>query len=236
MNLFDAALLHFFNQFVERSWTFDNLIYLISDSDVIKGYSVLLLFWWAWFRRKEPEKDQRTVLLTLFAGLSAVVVSRLMQIVLPYRPRPVYAADLDFKIPSALPLDLLSGWSSFPSDHACLFFALATGLCFISPVIGGLALLHAGLIVSLPRIYLGLHYPTDVLAGALLGIMGMALVWMFRSACSIIVEPVLAWSRASPQIFYPAFFLLTAELAQLFKDTRWLAESLWHIAKPLLRR
>jgi hypothetical protein len=61
---------------------------------------------------------------------------------------------------------LLSGWSSFPSDHACLFFALATGLCLISPVIGGLALLHASLIVSLPRIYLGLHYPTDVLAGA----------------------------------------------------------------------
>jgi undecaprenyl-diphosphatase len=236
MNVFDTALFHFFNQFVERSWTVDNLIYLISDSDVIKGYLVLPLFWWAWFRRKQPENDQRTVLLTLFAGLSAVVVSRLMQIALPYRARPVYIADPDFKVPSALPIDLLSGWSSFPSDHACLFFALATGLCLISPVIGGLALLHASLIISLPRIYLGLHYPTDVLAGALLGVMVMALVWTFRSACRVIVEPVLAWSRTSPHIFYPAFFVLTAELAHLFKDSRWLAESLWHIARPLLRR
>ncbi len=236
MNLFDDTLLHFFNRFVERSWTVDNLIYVISDSAVIKGYLVLPLFCWAWFRRKQPEDDQRTVLLTLLGGLSAVVVSLLMQIALPYRPRPVYIADRDFIVPSVLPIDFLFGWSSFPSDHACLFFALATGLGLISPVLGGLALLHAGLIVCLPRIYLGLHYPTDVLAGALLGIMVMGLVWTFRSACRIIVEPVLAWSRTSPQIFYPAFFLLTAELAHVFKDTRWLGESLSHIAKLLVKR
>lgn len=236
MNTFDTAVLQFFNQFAERSWTFDSLMVLIGDTDWLKGYLILPLLWWAWFRGAKSEEDRRRVLLTLCAALSAVAIARLLQLMLPYRARPVHSAELHFTIPYSFPTDLLAGWSSFPSDHAALFFALAAGLLVISPVIGGLALLHATLIVSLPRIYLGLHYPTDLLAGAILGVTTMVLVWKFRSAFRPVVDPALTWSRASPQFFYPAFFLLTSELAHLFKDTRWVAESLWHIAKLLMAR
>lgn len=237
MSAFDAALLQFFNQFAERSWTFDNLVGVISDTALAKGYLVLPLFWWAWFRpSKEHEEDQRTVILTLAAGLLSVFLARFLQLTLPYRPRPVHTADLHFLAPYSSPAAYFSDWSSFPSDHASLFFALATGLCLISPLIGGLALLHAGLIVALPRVYLGLHFPTDILSGAMIGIGVMSLAWRFRSSWRIVVDPVLAWSRASPQTFFPCFFLLTAELAHLFEDTRGLAESLWHIVKPLLGR
>lgn len=236
MNAFDTAILKFFNQFAERSWTFDSLMVLIGDTDWLKGYLILPLLWWAWFRRTTSDEDRRRVLLTLCAALSALAIARLLQLMLPYRARPVHTAQLHFTLPYSFPTDSLAGWSSFPSDHAALFFSLAAGLLLISPVIGGLALLHAGLIVSLPRIYLGLHYPTDLLGGAILGVTTMVLVWRFRSALHAVVEPALTWSRASPQFFYPAFFILTSELAHLFKDTRWVAETLWHIAKPLLSR
>jgi undecaprenyl-diphosphatase len=237
MSAFDAALLQFFNQFADRSWALDNLVGVISDTALAKGYLVLPLFWWAWFR-PTPEKEaaQETVILTLLAGLIAVALARSLQIVLPYRPRPLHTAGLHFLAPYSSPVTYFSDWSSFPSDHASLFFALATGLCLISPLIGALALLHAGLIVSLPRIYLGLHFPTDILSGALIGIGMMSLVWTFRSSWRPVVDPVLAWSRSSPQTFFPCFFLLTAELAHLFEDTRALAETLWHIVKPLLGR
>ena len=237
MIAFDSALLEFLNQLSERSWTIDNLVVVMSDTALVKGYLVLPLFWWAWFR-PTPEKDkaQETVILTLLAGLMAVTLARSLQIVLPYRPRPLHTAGLHFVVPYSSPAAYYSDWSSFPSDHASLFFALATGLCLISPLIGGLAMLHAGLIVSLPRIYLGLHFPTDILSGALIGIGVMSLVWNFRSSWRLVTDPVLAWSRASPQTFFPCFFLLTAELAHLFEDTRELTENLWHIVKPLLGR
>lgn len=234
MSPLDDVLLVFINQLAQRSWTFDSLVVLISDTPLAKGYLVLPLFWWAWFRRREgDEQDRRTVILTLFAGFVAVFLARFLQVTLPFRLRPIHTATLEFTAPYSLPDMVLSGWSSFPSDHACLFFTLATGLWLVSPLIGSLAMLHAGLIVSLPRIYLGLHFPTDVLSGALIGIGIMSLVWSFRSSWSIIVEPVLAWSKKSPQTFFPCFFLLTGELAHLFEDSRLLAVGLWQIIRAI---
>jgi undecaprenyl-diphosphatase len=236
MNGFDTTVLGFFNQFAQRSWAVDSLIMTISDSDVLKGYLSLPLIWWAWFRNSHREDNRRTVLLTILGAFSAMAVARVLQLVLPYRPRPVHTAGLDFTLPHTMPADFLAGWSSFPSDHASLFFALATGLWLVSPLVGAFAFLHAAVIVSLPRIYVGLHFPTDILSGALLGVTAVAAIWKWRAVFAKLVEPALAWSKTSPHLFYPAFFILTSELAHLFKDSRWLAESLWHMAKLSLAR
>jgi len=236
MNGFDTAVLGFFNQFAQRSWAVDSLIMMISDSDALKGYLSLPLIWWAWFRGPHREDHRQTVLLTILAAFAAMAVARVLQLVLPYRARPVHTAGLDFTLPYTMPADFLAGWSSFPSDHASLFFALAAGLWLVSPLVGAFAFLHAAVLVSLPRIYVGLHFPTDILAGACLGVTAMAVIWTWRSVFVKLVEPALAWSKSIPHLFYPAFFILTSELAHLFKDSRWLAESLWHMAKLSLAR
>ncbi len=57
---------------------------------------------------------------------------------------------------------------SFPSAHALSSFAVATAMFRVDPATAG-ALLVA-LALSLGRPYLGMHYPSDVLAGALLGV------------------------------------------------------------------
>lgn len=236
MNGFDTTVLGFFNQFAQRSWAIDSLIMTISDSDVLKGYLSLPLIWWAWFRVPHREDHRQAVLLTILAAFAAMAVARALQLVLPYRARPVHTAGLDFTLPYTMPADFLAGWSSFPSDHASLFFALAAGLWLVSPLVGAFAFLHAAVIVSIPRIYVGLHFPTDILSGACLGVTAVAVIWKWRAVFVKLVEPALAWSKTSPHLFYPAFFILTSELAHLFKDSRWLAESLWHMAKLSLAR
>ena len=69
--------------------------------------------------------------------------------------------------------------SSLPSDHATLLFALAAAL-WIGAGPGRRALAWvlgvAGLLVGASRVYLGAHYPSDIAAGALVGVVGAAIL------------------------------------------------------------
>lgn len=59
---------------------------------------------------------------------------------------------------------------SFPSGHAAFFFALAAGIWFYHRRLGTLFFIAAALI-SLSRIAAGLHWPSDILGGAVVGIL-----------------------------------------------------------------
>lgn len=57
---------------------------------------------------------------------------------------------------------------SFPSGHTMTAFAAASAISGLLPVAAPL-LLPAAVLVGASRVFLGLHYPSDVLAGALIG-------------------------------------------------------------------
>ena len=65
---------------------------------------------------------------------------------------------------------------SFPSGHTTASFSLATTLALNIPRIS-IIVLFLALIIAISRIYLGVHYPTDIAAGVILGM-----------GCSIIVH------------------------------------------------
>jgi undecaprenyl-diphosphatase len=65
--------------------------------------------------------------------------------------------------------------ASFPSDHATAAFAIAMAV-WLRDRRWGAALLVLAALLALGRVALGLHYPADVVAGALLGIAGALLV------------------------------------------------------------
>jgi len=60
--------------------------------------------------------------------------------------------------------------SSFPSGHASFFFALATVIFLYNKKLG-ILFLAAATLISLARVYVGVHYPSDILAGAIFGIL-----------------------------------------------------------------
>lgn len=82
--------------------------------------------------------------------------------------------------------------SSFPSGHTSQAFAIATILTLSNPkpIIYIPLIFWAGL-VGYDRIYLGLHYPSDVLGGAVIGIGSALLVWNFRDDIARLREKVL---------------------------------------------
>ena len=124
--------------------------------------AVLLLF----FR-----KTRRAGLAMLIALGVGYAVGNVWLKELVMRPRPfVTHTDL-----TPL-LDPGDRWS-FPSGHALSSFAAATALFFFHKKTGLLAYLLAACI-AFSRLYASVHYPTDVLAGAVLGILcGLAAAW-----------------------------------------------------------
>ena len=65
--------------------------------------------------------------------------------------------------------------SSFPSGHAAFYFALATGVYLYNKKAGYIYFVLAGLI-GFARIFAGIHWPVDILGGAILGIITTFLV------------------------------------------------------------
>jgi hypothetical protein len=70
-----------------------------------------------------------------------------------------------------------------------------------------------------PRLYVGIHYATDVIAGAALGI-GFAALLQLPPIRRLISHPVVSLEHRWPQAFHLLLFLLIFEIATLFWDVR----------------
>jgi len=229
MNIFDSTIVHFLNQFAQRSEHFDKLVGLLFGNLLLEGGFIMALLWWAWFRNGETvTRDRQIVVMSIVMSVVALVVTRILADVVGFRERPRYVAALHFKLPSGSAGYDMIRWSSFPSDHAVLYFFMATSLFFISRKVGILAYLHAFFVVCLTRMYLGIHYPTDILVGILLGV-GFASLALNDRFRAWIASPPLRWFERNPNAFYPAFFLSTMVIATEFDPVRELIVDMWKI-------
>jgi undecaprenyl-diphosphatase len=112
-------------------------------------------------RRAGGRRVPCAALLTLAAVLLGSLLSTLAKLAID-RPRPPLG-DAGISALGALP-----STSSFPSGHATTAFAAAAALAWLRPSLRVWAFGLAAL-VAVSRVYLGMHYAGDVLAGAALG-------------------------------------------------------------------
>ncbi len=225
MNSFDVAITHFLNGFSRHSVLFDNMMVFFAGNNLLKGGVMASLVWWAWFNGEARRLHNRLVLAsTLASCLVAMALARLLALSLPFRNRPMHEEGLGFLLPDGLKPETLDGWSSFPSDHATLFFCLATGLTFISRRLGIFALIYSFVVITFPRWYLGLHYPTDSIAGAVVGIT-IAILGNRYLLQTALLQKIVGWSETRASLFYPVFFLFTCQIVTMFTESRALARA-----------
>lgn len=129
---------------------------------------------------------------------------------------------------SIQPLSDLEDWSSFPSDHAAYLSALAFGLAYISRRLTVPIVLYTAGWICLPRLYLGVHYATDIIVG--LGIRTVTVWALFKVDWlrSFLATRVLGFLDEKPHWFYMIAFLATFEMGDLFWDVRGPVHLLMH--------
>jgi len=157
----------------------------------VAGFALLLLAGW-WLAR---HRDHLTMTRSLLAPLAVLVAVGLNQpIVNTVREARPYTA-----LPKSLVLVSHSTDFSFPSDHAVMAGAVAAGLWLVDRRLGLVAAALAVLMAA-TRVYVGAHYPGDVLAGLALG---AAVAFVFVRLFSPLAKPIVA--RLSGGALRPLF-------------------------------
>ncbi len=147
----------------------DNMASLIvSDYLIPVSFSLLLLsLWMGWKDDNMRYRNQLGVLLSIFGVITANAIVKLMNLIF-FRPRPFDALDVNLLF--YMPTD-----SSFPSNPTAVAFALATGLFNINKTLGTLMYLLS-ILYGFSRVYAGVCYPTDIIAGMSIGILSVVAV------------------------------------------------------------
>jgi undecaprenyl-diphosphatase len=105
-----------------------------------------------------------------------------------------------------------------------LWMSVATGIFLVWRRVGVLALLYTAIFICLPRVYLGWHYPTDVLAGAAIGIT-ITCIMTRDSVRTRFAVPILRWFHRFPGPCYTLGFVLCFELITQFDEILLLGRS-----------
>jgi undecaprenyl-diphosphatase len=238
----DVALLILVNQLAHHSWYLDKLVIFIDGNSLIKSGLIVSALWWLWFAYDEGEKRRQVreqILLIIFIGFCAVFFARFLAFILPFRTRPLVDPTLKVKLAFDLEVHSFWSWSGFPSDHAVLFSSLAMGIWYISKKLGWIVMAYVFVLICLPRIYLGIHYPADIMAGFGLGV-GMAwlgnTVRVYKFLRSHLIVPVLNFKEKSPGPFYACLFLLSYQIADLFDQIRSIGGLFFYVFKHLIGR
>ena len=139
-----------------------------------------LLSCWLWGK----DENRRAAVETTLAGFLALWIAQVIALSI-YHPRP-FAVGLGVQLIPHIPD------SSFPSDHGTLLAAVAAGfLLHRSTRLLGLAFAVLWLPVAWSRIYLGVHFPADMIGGFVVGLCSAVGVRRFGDSVAIMVLRVL---------------------------------------------
>jgi len=127
------------------------------------GY-VLVLFLFLFLVVRFRKYWKMVVQAVISAILARLVFVEIIRWILP-RPRPFLENNnVNLLLEKAGHIH-----NSFPSGHAAFFFALSTAVYFYNKK-AGILFLTGSFLICLARVFVGIHWPSDVLAGAVVGI------------------------------------------------------------------
>ncbi|MGY3681685.1 phosphatase PAP2 family protein [Streptomyces sp. TE33382] len=162
----DVSLLYDINGLAKAAPTwFDRVMEFVGEYGIMLGMVLVALWCWWSVRRRGTAEDSVTAVAGLVWAPLAAGIALLINIPIRgfvERPRPFNDHDgLDVLVKGKTDF-------SFVSDHATMAMAIGVGL-FVANRKFGFVALGLALVEGFCRVYMGVHYPTDVIGGFALG-------------------------------------------------------------------
>ena len=161
------TVFQWFNNFAGSSKLLDTLMIAITNSAAYVAILFMCILWFNNGKKENAIRKQYTVLYTTLSVIIALLVNVLIHSVY-YHPRPFVSHDVHQLVPHAAD-------SSFVSDHSVLVFSIAFVFLFRGEKLKCIALIWA-VLVGVSRMYVGVHYPLDILGAAFLTFITSSLV------------------------------------------------------------
>lgn len=158
----DKNLFLAINGFVGKVTLFDHLVQLAVNEYFVPATLSLIIFYLWYAKRKNYKISQKALPIAFFSVIVTNLIFELSNHFI-IRSRPF--AELPTNLLFYKPTD-----PSFPSNAAAVSFVLATAIFLADRRFGVFSLLLASF-YSFSRVYAGVHFPLDVIAGALSGIL-----------------------------------------------------------------
>jgi undecaprenyl-diphosphatase len=169
----DIAITHWINSFAGQSAVFDQLILDITNFGVPIMVVLVVMQWWVASPRPTARQNALKAGLTFLLGLG---LAQLMLLFI-HRMRPYDAGISHLIVPPTV------DWS-FPSDHAIASLGIVFAYAFSAFRRQTFLFLILAALICFSRIFVGMHYVSDVLGGAGVAFVAAALVKRFYPAGS----------------------------------------------------
>lgn len=145
--------------------------------DLILIVPLLAAAMWLWGERRQVHAQRHLVVKVALAIAVSLTISWTMGQLFPHN-RP-FVANIGYNFLHH------SADNSFPSDHGTVIFTFALAFLFWHRLWSGLVLMAIGVAIAWSRVYLGVHWPMDMLGGFLCGLVGCMvaqILWLFVGA------------------------------------------------------
>jgi len=157
----DYSIFKFINSFVGKSAVLDYLGIFFAKY-LIWVFVVLIIVLVIFYKNK---KEKHLIKKSLICILGAIILSLAINYFISlccFRPRP-FVNHMVYQLVNKSALE-----KSFPSNHATIAFAVAFAVYFWYKRIGTVLIIFA-LFIGLARVFVGVHYPLDIIAGGIIG-------------------------------------------------------------------
>lgn len=156
----------------------DKLMVMVSQYGPVVFGTYLIGLWFSGHSTNEVKANRERAIYVVCSALLALGINQVFGFFW-FRERPYLNQPVKALMPIAAD-------SSFPSDHSAGSFSIAGSIVLGQKVCGLLLTVFAAL-VAVSRIYVGAHYPTDVIGGMIIGLMSS---WVIERNHSLLQHAV----------------------------------------------
>ena len=237
----DISTILFFNKFCGKSQFLDTFALVFLSVDALRTAILVALIFgiWEYANFKNDTNLKTRVIFILFSIVVTLGIIEIMNAVIE-SPRPIVMYESLIKSPIVTDDTKLlwnDGWvrnpkhGSFPSDTVALLATMAFGIFLWNRFLGISAIIFVLIFGVLPRLYFGLHYPSDMLFGMLISLVSTLAVEKFI-LFKVLAKKIINIQEKYPYLFgvlwFYMFYIIAEKFILLRKLPIWIRTMLRH--------